>query len=121
MKVVRLLLVLTLLLTAVLQSATFASNTTSIKSFGQLPLYFEPNRGQTNAEARFVAHGQGYSLFLTPSEAVLSLRSLPKREDALQQSVANKDVRSAVLRFQLLNSTASPKISGRGRCQSRRQ
>ena len=113
MKVVRLLLVLTLLLTAVLQSATFASNTTSVKSFGQLPFYFEPNRGQTNAEARFVAHGQGYSLFLTPSEAVLSLRSLPKREDALQQSVANKDVRSAVLRFQLLNSTASPKISGR--------
>jgi hypothetical protein len=43
--------------------------------YGKLPLSFEENRGQTDARVRFLAHGEGYSLFLTDSEAVLALRS----------------------------------------------
>jgi len=42
-------------------------------AFGAMPLSFEPNQGQTDAEARFLSRGPGYMLFLTPSEAVLSL------------------------------------------------
>jgi hypothetical protein len=45
--------------------------------YGQLPLSFEANRGQTDARVRFLARGTGYSLFLTGSEAVLALRSAP--------------------------------------------
>src|SRR5687767_2386549 len=41
--------------------------------FGQLPLAFEANLGQTDAQARFLSRGPGYGLFLTPQEAVLSL------------------------------------------------
>ncbi len=37
------------------------------------PLRFEENQGQTAREVRFVSHGGGYELFLTPDEAVLAL------------------------------------------------
>ena len=39
---------------------------------GQLPLYFEANQGQTDPEVRFLARGVGYTLFLTPTEAVMA-------------------------------------------------
>jgi hypothetical protein len=44
-------------------------------TFGRLPLQFEVNEGQVDAAARFLAHGQGYALFLTPHEVVLRLPS----------------------------------------------
>ena len=45
--------------------------------YGQLPLAFEANQGQTAPDVRFLAHGQGYQLFLTSQEAVLTLRQPP--------------------------------------------
>ena len=42
--------------------------------YGQLPLGFEANEGQTDQRVRFLARGSGYSLFLTSNEAVLALR-----------------------------------------------
>ena len=42
--------------------------------YGQLPLGFEANQGQAAPEVRYLAHGQGYQLFLTGQEAVLTLR-----------------------------------------------
>jgi len=44
-------------------------------SYGKLPLSFEINRGQTDSRVKFLARGQGYGLFLTSREAVLSLRA----------------------------------------------
>ena len=37
------------------------------------PLAFEANRGQTDEQVQFLAHGAGYTVFLTPTEAVLTL------------------------------------------------
>ncbi|MGB2897672.1 MAG: choice-of-anchor D domain-containing protein, partial [Candidatus Acidiferrum sp.] len=45
-----------------------------LEAYGKLPLSFEENVGQTAQEVRYVSHGAGYELFLTPQEAVLSLR-----------------------------------------------
>src|SRR5687768_1035667 len=42
-------------------------------AYGKLPMSFEANRGQTDAQVKFLTRGDGYSLFLTSSEAVLSL------------------------------------------------
>ncbi|MFQ5859801.1 MAG: SBBP repeat-containing protein, partial [Anaerolineae bacterium] len=42
--------------------------------YGQLPLSFVANQGQTAGQVKFLARGRGYTLFLTPREAVLSLR-----------------------------------------------
>jgi hypothetical protein len=42
--------------------------------FGELPLSFEINKGQTDESVKFLSHGPGYELFLRANEAVLSLR-----------------------------------------------
>jgi hypothetical protein len=66
--------------------------------FGKLPLSFEANRGQLDARVRFAARGPGYSLFLTPNEAVLDLRG-PSRE-------------AAVIRMRLAGGNKTPAIAG---------
>jgi len=43
-------------------------------NFAELPLRFEVNAGQTDEQVKFLSRGPGYTLFLTPNEAVLSLR-----------------------------------------------
>jgi len=54
-----------------------STSTTSRLSnaYGKLPISFEMNQGQTDASVEFLARGAGYTLFLTPGEAVLSLHS----------------------------------------------
>ncbi len=50
-------------------------------SFGNLPLAFEPNEGQTDPEVRFLARGPGYTLFATDDGAVVRLaRAAPTDE-----------------------------------------
>src|SRR5438132_1289734 len=44
------------------------------QAYGALPLSFEANRGQSDPQVDFVARGSGYTLFLTSTEAVFSLR-----------------------------------------------
>ena len=45
-----------------------------VKSYGQLPLSFEANQGQTDQQVKFLSRGSGYTLFLTSGEALLALR-----------------------------------------------
>lgn len=44
-------------------------------TYGHLPLSFEANQGQTDSSVQFLTRGHGHQLFLTSSEAVLSLRT----------------------------------------------
>ena len=65
-----------------------AADSQARQHYGKLPLVFEANQGQTDARAKFLARGQGYGLFLTPNEAVLSLDGAAVRmrlEDANPQ------------------------------------
>lgn len=52
---------------APLQKARIARN------YGQLPLRFELNQGQAGPSVNFLSRGEGYALYLTGREAVLSL------------------------------------------------
>src|SRR6266851_6054794 len=52
-----------------------AASLPSGQVFG-LPMQFEKNAGQTDRQVEFLAHGPGYTLFLTPTQAVFSLSSL---------------------------------------------
>jgi uncharacterized repeat protein (TIGR01451 family) len=62
-----------------------------------LPLIFEPNRGQANLDpsdprARFVAHGSGYSLFLGSEGAFVTLRSKDTGKlESLQMKIAGSN------------------------------
>src|SRR5512137_2042981 len=65
------------------QAATGATGQPRLSaSYGNLPLSFEANLGQSEKPVRFLARGQGYGLFITPTEAVLSLRA-PDRPPAV--------------------------------------
>ena len=41
--------------------------------YGDLPLSFEANHGQSDSKVKFLSRGSGYSLYLTSNEAVLVL------------------------------------------------
>jgi hypothetical protein len=47
-----------------------------LKSYRALPMSFEMNQGQADRTVRFLARGQGYAIFLKPSEALLALQPL---------------------------------------------
>lgn len=44
-----------------------------IQAYGSLPLSFELNLGQADASVKYLSHGAGYALFLTKTEAALSM------------------------------------------------
>src|SRR4029077_2171442 len=46
-----------------------------VPEYAKLPMGFEPNVGQANEQAKFLARGEGYTVFLSPGEAVLGLRN----------------------------------------------
>ncbi|MFB3778210.1 MAG: SBBP repeat-containing protein [Bryobacteraceae bacterium] len=60
------------------------------RAYGNLPLAFEPNVGQTDARVRFLARGGGMTAFFTDLEAVMVLsrrRSAEDVADGLEQAV----------------------------------
>ncbi len=54
------------------------------KAYGELPLSFEANQGQTEPDIKFVSRGQGYALFLKSNEAELDFRSLQHPDQRLE-------------------------------------
>ena len=44
-------------------------------SMSQLPLAFEANQGQTDPQVKYVARGNGYTVFLTANETVFAMQS----------------------------------------------
>src|SRR5438105_3054541 len=44
-----------------------------VPAYGNLPLNFEANQGQTDPSVQFLSRGAGYGLFLRQSDAVLTL------------------------------------------------
>jgi hypothetical protein len=88
----------------------------ALESYGKLPLAFERNMGQTDAQVDYLTHGSGYELFLTRKEAVLTLwqprapissshgpGNLLRPSDGLTR-------KASVLRLQLPGSNASTEI-----------
>ena len=90
------------------------------ESYGKLPLSFEANQGQTDAQVRFLSRGQGYSLFLTDSEAVLALRKPGNSEGAprgysmprVRPVVKPESIRTDVVRMQLAGADPGLRVTG---------
>ena len=47
-----------------------------IEGYGRIPLYFEVNKGQADPKVRYLSRGNGYILFLTENEAVISINDV---------------------------------------------
>ena len=81
-------------------------------AYRKLPLHFEVNQGQAEGTVKFLAQGRGYSLSLTPSEAVLNLHK-PLSESPRQAGTsAVIPPPTAVVRMQLVGSSPAPEIAG---------
>lgn len=91
---------------------SLATNATVAEQYGRLPLSFEPNEGQSNSPAKFLAHGNGFSIFLARDEADLLLPGKPIRNDRNAKEVAQSAPVNA-LRMKLIGANSSAGFSGR--------
>ncbi len=88
--------------------------------YGQLPLEFEANQGQTAPDVRFLSRGDGYTLFLTGNEAVMTLRQpAPGSTSRPGRAKFGKDLHNrrpaekvSVLRMRLDGANANASVSG---------
>lgn len=102
-----------------------------LENYGQIPLSFEPNAGQTDARVKFLSRGPGYTVFLTNDEAVLALSGGGKRtQSSPAESVAEsaalplagfRDISrprpepprtTAVLRMHLIDANKNAQVAG---------
>ena len=94
-------------------------------AYGKLPLSFEANQGQTDPQVKFLSRGNGYSLFLTPTEAVLVLKKaardnnahpgvMPSQTINNQHKTSQSSLPATVLRMKLVGGNVTAKIAGTG-------
>lgn len=104
--------------TAAQPGQTSSTVATARAAFGDLPMSFEANQGQTDRDVRFLARGQGYAVYLTPAESVLQLRQ-PRQQtfgrDARRNHSTNAAASTDVLRMKLANANRRARIDGENR------
>ena len=81
-----------------------ASKQQILVSYARLPLSFEVNQGQINNQVKFLSHGRGYTLFLTPTEAVLALEKHQASAAVGLQPSTEPGLGVAVLRAEALSA-----------------
>src|SRR5690349_9761600 len=77
-----------------------------LAQYARLPMRFELNQGQVDPQVKFLARGQGYTLFLTSKEAVLELQ---RAETVMLRS---PETASAVLRMGFVGANSTPAVNG---------
>ncbi len=101
-----------------------AAKTRIMENYGRLPLFFEESGGQSDGPVKFVSYGRGYSMLLTPAEAIVMLKAakpLPQRNAARGSEDRQHDdakgllagkTSSAMLRMKFSGAAKDPKIAG---------
>jgi len=106
------------------QSSGLAARTHASQTYMHLPLSFEANHGQTDARAKFISRGSGYTLFLTDDEAVLALHRPSQNAGgeprqrwntalSLRPPAVSDAQPPAVLRMKLVGANPGAKVTGR--------
>jgi hypothetical protein len=85
-----------------------------VPNFADNPMSFEANQGQTDSQVRFLARGNGYAVFLSSTEAVLSLTSPATTTSATGAAGTSAPLASAVFRFDVVNGNPAPAVTGVG-------
>jgi uncharacterized repeat protein (TIGR01451 family) len=76
--------------------------------YGNPPMSFEANQGQTDEQVKFLSRGSGYTLFLTPTESALVLSrpakplAEPVRKGVPPATADVREIKHAVFRIELL-------------------
>ncbi len=84
------------------QRSAGAKSSEPLAQYAHLPLSFEPNMGQTDPRAKFLARGLGYTLFLGSDEAVLSMA----------RNLTAPGASASVIRLKLLGADHRAAVSG---------
>lgn len=93
-----------------------ASGVEARASYDKLPLRFEPNRGQTDPEVKFLSRGAGYGLYLTSREAVLALsKPAPPARVASGDGNHRGGPPAAVIRMRPLGANPNPQLAAGNR------
>jgi len=89
------------------------------KQHGELPLTFEANRGQSDPQVEFLARNKGYTVFLTPAEAVLVFSKPAAKQKAPEKTSRVREIMSdaavadlTVLRMRLVGASPAPESVG---------
>ena len=86
-----------------------------LDSYGKLPLSFEANSGQVQQPVKFISRGNGYTLFLTGTEAVVALNGRPsKRVGHSTNGREAKEQAGATLRMKFVGANSEPRVTGEG-------
>lgn len=87
------------------------------RAYGEVPLSFEANQGQTASQVKFLSRSSSYTIFLTSTEAVLVLRKpvplkAQHKPEAVQKSAAvlTSTSKRAVLRMKLVRANPAPRV-----------
>ena len=89
-----------------------------LESYGNLPLTFIANRGQTDAQVQFTARGGGYTFYFTPTEVVFDAIQRPSRQThqedmaLVREPRPDEPVQRAVVRMRFLGANPDPVIEG---------
>ena len=95
------------------QTSDSAKIAAASNGFVNLPLSFEANQGQADPRVRFVSRGNGYSLFLTDSAAVLTLtRREANSQLKLDTSRTAEPQGTDVLRMEFAGRTQKSAVTG---------
>ncbi len=104
-------------------------STRVLASMGTLPLAFETNQGQTDPQVKFMARGNGYTVFLTANDTVFALNSSTQSEATVSRHhgpagithpapVHTKD-RTAAIHMRLVGGNPASHITASNQLSSR--
>jgi hypothetical protein len=81
-------------------------------NFAALPLAFEANQGQTDPQVKYMARGDGYTVFLTPNDTVFALHSSSPASQSAAHSSNGVDRLHARLAQKQTTASISMKLEG---------
>jgi hypothetical protein len=98
------------------ETTSQAAKARLVNAYGKLPLSFEVNQGQTDRRVKFLSRGHGYTLFLTPTEAVLALsksHGQAEPKDPIKARVFEREkIITTALRIKLVGGNPHARLAG---------
>ncbi len=85
------------------------------EAYGKARLSFQANQGQSHPKVKFLARGGAYDLFLTPTEAAMTLRIANRTRRNADSQAANytpPDSQSAYIKMRLVGANTAPELAG---------
>ncbi len=80
------------------------------KNYGRIPMSFEVNQGQADSHVKFISRGNGYGLWLTATEAVLTIRM--EEGGRMKDERKTKASSYSTLRMRLVGANRAPQVEG---------